>query len=623
MSHLFFQLTNLACLTAVFLAVPGLGLLVTSRFSGLFSGFGEKVFFSAGLGFAIASYSIFILGVFQLLNAAALSILFVLLAALAIAGWARSLPLPGLTGSGIKPDCRIEKAAALLTGAGLLVCLLITLTPETGKDALIYHLAVPKLYLKHGGFYFIDGNIFSNYPLLNEMLFVAGLSLQGDIVARGIHFLALLFIMPGIFQLSRLKGIDNSYPWLSILIFLSVPSVFITASMAYIDLFLAYYALGALLAYLRWSSRGEKAWLILCGLFSGLALASKYNGLFLPFLGCLGVLWVSHNKREHWRGALGNVLMYLAVTIAAGSPFYIKNAVMSGNPFYPFLYSVFGGLGWEPVQAKLYDQFVRGLGMGREWVDYLLLPWNLSFRAAMDSVHFDGLMGPVFILTLPFLAAIRNIPAQTWAIIIYTASLFAFWTFSAQIMRYLFPIFPTLSVLAGWTLSRCGMWKHLFILIVFLIGGGVACNGLSISRYVYDAGLLGAAVGIEDRESYLGRRIPSYPVFSHINGQLPGQAKIFFVYMKNKGFLCDRDYYSDSMFESYNLQKILSKSPAPEDVSGELKARGFTHLLCDMDFIYGRWSLMSAKEKEMFSAFVSRYCTLAKQDKSFFLFQIN
>src|SRR5512137_377456 len=116
MSHLFDQLTNLACLTAVFLAVPGLGLLVTSRFNGLFSGFGEKVFFSAGLGFAIASNSIFILGVFQLLNAAALSFLFVVLTALAIAGWARSLPLPGLTGSGIKPGCGIEKAAALFTG---------------------------------------------------------------------------------------------------------------------------------------------------------------------------------------------------------------------------------------------------------------------------------------------------------------------------------------------------------------------------------------------------------------------------------------------------------------------------------------------------------------------------
>ena len=157
----------------------------------------------------------------------------------------------------------------------------------------------------------------------------------------------------------------------------------------------------------------------------------------------------------------------------------------------------------------------------------------------------------------------------------------------------------------------------------WLIGGGLACNGLTIGRYVYDAGLLGAAAGLEDRESYLGRRIPSYPMFSHINGHLPDQAKIFFVYMKNKGFLCDRAYYSDSMFESYTLQKILSRSSAPEDVSGELKAKGFTHLLCDMDFIFGPWSLMSAKEKEMFSRFVSRHCSLVKQDKSYFLFQIN
>ncbi len=613
----------MACLAAVFLVVTGLGLLAANRSGGLFGGFGEKVFFSAGFGLAITSYSIFLLGVFQLLNPPALGFLMVLLALLSLAGWRRSRPLPNLKTLNIKPESAIEKTAAVLTIAGLAVCLLLTLAPETGKDALIYHLAVPKLFLKHGGFYFIPGNIFSDYPLLNEMLFTAGLFLRGEVLARGMHFMALLLVMLGIFELSRQKTAGNSYPWLSMLIFLSIPSVFLTAPMAYIDLFFTYYAIGALIAYLQWLNRGERPWLIICGLFSGLALAGKYNGLFLPLLGCLGILWAAHHKKEHGREALRHIFLYAAVAFAAGSPFYIKNLVLTGNPLYPFFYSVFGGPGWDAKQAQLYDQFVWRLGMGREWVDYLLLPWNLSFRAALDSLNFDGVMGPVFILALPLLFVIRGIPVNIRIILVYTGAMFAFWTFSAQQVRYLFPVFPVLSLLTGWVVGRAGIKKPLLIALIVLTAGGLACNGFTIAKYLNNAGPLGAAIGLEDRDSYMGRRLPSYGMFRYVNRNLPGDAKIFFVYMKNWGFLCDREYFSDSMFESYTLQKFLARTSSVEDVYSSFKSGGFSHLLCDMDYILGGRSLLSTNEKEMFAGFASRYCSVAARDKNYFLFKIN
>lgn len=519
MPHILVQFINLVYLAVIALVVIGLGLLVTRRFGNLFSGFGEKVFFSAGLGFAIAGYSVFILGALQLLNPVALGALIILLVILALAGWYLSRPLPDRKDLSVKPDSGIEKAAAVLTAAGLAACLLLTLTPETGKDALIYHLAVPKLFLKHEGFYFIPGNIFSHYPLLNEMLFTAGLFLRGEIVAKGMHFIALLFVMLGVLQFSRLKTVGNSYPWLSMLIFLSIPSVFLTAPLAYVDLFFTWYAIGALLAYLQWFNQGKRAWLILCGLFSGLALAGKYNGLFLPFLGCLGILWAAHYKRESGQGALRNIFLYAAVVVIAGCPFYIKNFIMTGNPLYPFFYSIFGGPAWDLKQARLYDQFVWRLGMGREWIDYLLLPWNLSFRAAMDSLNFDGVMGPVFILTLPFLFAIRGIPVNVRIILIYAGLMFTFWTFSAQQVRYLFPVFPVFSVLTGWVLDRARIQNLLFISLVVLTAGSLGYNGSSITKYLHDTKPLGAAIGLEDRESYLGRRVPSY---RHVQIYQPG-----------------------------------------------------------------------------------------------------
>ena len=35
--------------------------------------------------------------------------------------------------------------------------------------------------------------------------------------------------------------------------------------------------------------------------------------------------------------------------------------------------------------------------------------------------------------------------------------------------------------------------------------------------------------------------------------------RVFLIYMKNFTFLCDRDCYSDSMFEAHTLQKILQE----------------------------------------------------------------
>ena len=42
--------------------------------------------------------------------------------------------------------------------------ILLNLTPPISRDAIIHHLAIPKLWLAHGGFYEIPWADFSYYP---------------------------------------------------------------------------------------------------------------------------------------------------------------------------------------------------------------------------------------------------------------------------------------------------------------------------------------------------------------------------------------------------------------------------------------------------------------------------
>lgn len=609
-------------ISAVFLfVVIGLGRLVLSNINTPFTSFGEMIFYSSGIGFGVAGYCVFFLGLFDGFHPLPIRILLIFLLAVSLAGWIW-VPKPFMKGVLQKLYSPWDAVAFILLLLCLATGLLLTLTPEIGRDALIYHLAVPKLFLKNQGFAFIPGNIFSNYPLHSEMLFLAGLYLQGDILAKGLHFIMLLMILLGMNQFIRYRMTEHDFPVLSLLIFASIPSVFLITHMAYNDLFVTFYSMVAVFAFINWHDRAEKGWLVLSGIFTGLAMASKYTSLLLPFLGCLGVLWTARNHRLPLGGALRHLILYISILAIVGSPFYVKNWIVTGNPFYPFLYSIFGGRGWNPQQAQFYDFFVRSLGMGRTIVDYILLPWNLSFLAKMDSPQFDGIIGPIFITTLPFAMGIHKAAIDLKIMGFYCLLTFLFWASSAQQIRYLIPVFPFLAIITGSILTNFKKNKLMFYLLVFLISGGLAFNGYHIFRDFLKIAPVRVVTGKEDRQAFLRRMLPSYGMFEHMNRHLAPDAKIFLIYMKNWTFLCDRECYSDSMFESYTIEQMLSRASTPAEVFSMLAENKFTHVLFDINYIYGTLSTFTPAAQTLFQAFTKEHLQLVRADGSYFLYCI-
>jgi 4-amino-4-deoxy-L-arabinose transferase-like glycosyltransferase len=479
-----------------------------------------------------------------------------------------------------------ERTAALLLAVLLIADGIFVLTPEIGKDALIYHLAVPKLTLAHGGFYAIAGNVFSGYPLLGEMHYLAALAAGSETLAKAMHFVLLGGTLLGIGLLSRLiRG--NAFPVLAMLIFASIPVVFQVSHSSYNDLFVACFTLAALYAFLRWREGRLRGWLALAALFCGAAAACKYTALLLFPLGVLGILWSHAGSRES-RAALGDLLLYgLAFLVAAG-PFYLKSWVLTGNPFYPFFWGVFGGRGWDADQARLYEIFVQNLGMGRSLKDYLLLPWNLSLRARTDSPLFDGILGPIFLFTLPFLAGVRRWGAGLKVLLLYGAAAFCFWASSAQQSRYLIPLFAVLAVVVGVLLAEYrDRSRPIFRLLILIVAGSLAFNAWEISREFAKIRPLPVAAGLEGREAFLARTLPLYPLYRDMNRELPPGSRVMLVFVKNFTYLCERDCYADAMFEAHTLQKALAGAESPEAVRLSLRGGGFTHLMYDETFLLG------------------------------------
>lgn len=65
---------------------------------------------------------------------------------------------------------------------------ILNLTPPISRDALIHHLAVPKLWLIHGGFYEIPWASFSYFPMNIDLLYLIPLYFKNDIAPKFIHF---------------------------------------------------------------------------------------------------------------------------------------------------------------------------------------------------------------------------------------------------------------------------------------------------------------------------------------------------------------------------------------------------------------------------------------------------
>lgn len=610
-------------ITILFLAgwgliTTGVGRLCLSSTAIHLASRSEGLFLSAGTGLVINGYAVFLLGATVSLSAPGIALMLISLALISVAGWLRPFHIAPEAPSG---RSIWELSATLLLATFLIAGFVLTLTPEISKDALIYHLAVPKLYLLHHGFYFIPGNAFTGFPLLGEMHFLLALFLRNEILAKAMSYAMLCGTLLGIGLFARHVLRKQQFPILSMLIFVSIPSVFAVSHTAYNDLFVTFFTLAAIYSFFRWSGDRLTAWLILCGLFSGAAAACKYTALLVTPLGCLGILYLANRSGGGSRETFRRLALYVAAALIAGSPFYLKNWVVMGNPFYPFFYGIFGGKGWDPDQARLFDLLTQSLGMGRSLPDYLLLPWNLSLRAKMD-VGFDGILGPIFLLTLPFLAAWRRWETPLRMILIYALLTFFFWASSVQQMRHLIPIFPLLALVAGAILTRYQNRKMIFRLLLCIVAGSLAFNGYHIARDFIKINPLPVAVGLESRDHFLSRTLPTYTMYRFANQTLPPDARVFLIYMKNYTFLCERDCYTDEMFEAYTLQKILREEASPDRIRNRLKAAGFTHILYNEFYLLGEPSPLSAEEKQLFSAFQNSRMVNIRQQGYYCLYRL-
>lgn len=473
--------------------------------------------------------------------------------------------------------------AVLAAGVGLvLVALWVQAQwPQLSWDADVYHLTVPRLYLEHGGFRRIPFSVYSNWPLNVELLFGLAMLVKDYVLAKLVHF---AFGCATVWLIYRLAA-AASRPWagwLAAALFLANPVVLSEFRAAYVDIAYAFYFTLAF-AYLHSGleqAADRRRQLLMAGIFGGIAAGIRPTGFVAPACLAVVLLAVATRRRDPPPPAFGDLSRLLLPASLLLAPWLIKSWLLTGNPVYPFLYGVFDGPEWSPELSTRLRDWQLGIGMGRGWRDYLLLPLRVIVAGDRGYEHFDGRLLPLWLPLLPIAVWAARGRALVGRCLGLAAIYFVIWALSSQQMRFLIAVLPALAVGASVglaaTLERLPpVWGSRARLAVSLVA--VAALALAEGRLLPQS-LTMLRQYLQHDRAIAGLAVR--PIYRDIDRELPPSAKLMFL-NTNHGFFCRREFIADSFFEASQINDLMQKRDSAQEIGRLLEELGVTHLLIE------------------------------------------
>lgn len=465
-------------------------------------------------------------------------------------------------------------------------------------DALAYHLAVPKLWLAAGHITPISFIHHSNFPGAVDYLYIWGLLWGGESGAKAFTLAFHCFGIFAVFGFAR-QVYGEMSAWWATLAWATMPVVLWLSGTAYIDVQNGLYAgLGILFAslWLR-DRRGEFAWL--SGVMLGLAAGSKYTGLQTIFaVACVVLIaLILSRSAGSWRSLL--LMGGLAVCIA--SPWYVKNALWTGNPVYPFFYGVLGGDHWSPWQARVYTEEQQSFGVGAVHPPGRISPLRIGHAilglAYQPGRYINpspttgggfpiGAVGFVVVASLLiWLFSGRAGPLEGATLATVLLSL-AMWFVLSEQSRYIIALGVPLSVLAGGAVARLRAGP--------VLAGAIAVQTVA-TFYVFKTQRFDAqiqvATGKVSRADYLAATVPFYEPAEFLNQEAKGGRVA--LYDEVFGFVLDVPYLWANPGHSNELGYASMKTGA--DLISALRGEGVTDVYVNLSIYppsdpdYQRW----------------------------------
>ena len=538
----------------------------------------------------------------------------------------------------------------------------LSLVPPVSRDALTHHLAIPKLFLQHGGIHEIPHVVFSYYPMNVELLYLILLFFGNDIAPKLIHFSFALPTAALIFN--YLLQRTNWYCAMGgVICFLSTPAIVKLSITVYVDLGLAFFSTAAILQIFKWmEARFRAKHLVMAGIWCGLALGTKYNGLvcfvlltlFIPFI----YLRNHQGQPAVQARAVGYCFFFMAVALLVFSPWMIRNYVYKQNPIYPLYHHLFSARTEPPVPAVFSDDgdqkhikqktntfrprgrlglfAYRQIVYHESWVQIALVSVRIFFSGQDDAPrHFDGKLTP-FLLLLPLLAFVFPsqkgvIPeGEKWVLLLFSLLfiLIAFFSIEMRI-RYIIPVVPPLvmlSMLGIYRLNRLVLDRYpaaagkavVFISCIVAVPILIIHTGYILEQFriVRPLDYLSGKVG---RDAYIEKYRKEYPVMLYANKNLAENDKILGVFLGNRIYYSDRTLLTDTGAFFNAIRNVQSS----ETLLSDLRKKELTYFMI-RTVLFETWihNNLNAEQQTLLQKFFHDHLSLLYFKNGYGLFKL-
>ena len=389
---------------AIVLAATGLGLCIV-RVLGMKECL-TRWRLAAGAGLGLGALSLLVLGL-GVVGIQQRRVWVGLLVAFLAAGLLqlRGLGRPSLGQSARGDDAWMRWLWLGVVAFGVMALLAGTMPPGTiwpaegnGYDVLEYHLGVPREYFEAGRISYLPHNIYSNFPFNVEMLYLLAMILRGDpveaaLVANLLNVLLGVLAVAAVWLAGREFGRGSGI--VAGLAAASCPFLTYLCGVAYVEngmLMFAALSLAAVLRAGRVAGNEATRWVVLAGLFCGLACGCKYTAIpavLAPLTIAAVRLGLAGRPRP-----LTLPAAFVLAAVAAFGPWLAKNTIMTGNPVFPLAHGILGersGI-WNEDGAARWQEGHLPAPEDR--------PWFPRLRRLWAEVPGSRLFGPMLVLAV-------------------------------------------------------------------------------------------------------------------------------------------------------------------------------------------------------------------------------
>jgi len=456
---------------------------------------------------------------------------------------------------------------------------------------------------------------------LQNFLFAIGFALHGDVLARllngtiGVLAALALANLVGRHLMRRGAAIAGA-------LFFTLPITWSLMTRAGADLAVVLYAALAVSALLDWG-RARPADLRRAGITAGLAAGSKVMGMLVPALVGIGVLaLLLRRSRALGYGARAASTFGLLVILFA-SPCYVRNAIETGNPIYPFGYGIFGGRHWSAAASEYLDEYylqyqtmhaARRDGASYAGLAVARFPWDLTMHPdSFENAARQGLdIGPFALAFAPALLLMRRrrgAALGTAEIGIAYAGIIAVLAWAHP--RYVVPGIALLLV-ASIPAARRLLGRRLFLAVMLVtIAGNLALTSRLLKPIWIDQ--VRVAFGRLEPAEFLRRHSARFAFWERANKFVEPAGLVLVLEKIPQPYYIARPFVLASYLEQGLLDYRLV--PSPEALAAIARSEGVTPVAVDMQGLDAAGDPFEASVARLWRGFIAGACApILRQD---------